>query len=92
MAAMHMGHDEACVMAQDDVTILGDPVPSPQPGRQEAFMRRAKRADCDMRWADTSDGDVGDPVTIALNEMQDQRAVILDRAISVLVADLGLQI
>ena len=45
---------------------------------------RAYRADCDARWADTSDGDVGNPLTVALNEMQDQRAVVLDRAIAAL--------
>jgi len=48
---------------------------------------RVYRADCDMRWADTSDGDVGNPLTVALNEMQDKRAAILDRAIAALAGE-----
>jgi len=45
---------------------------------------RAYRADCNGRWADTSYGHAGGPLTIALNEMQDRRAAILDKAIAVL--------
>ena len=48
---------------------------------------RAYRADCDMRWADTSDGDVGNPLTVALNEMQDKRAAILNKAIAALAGE-----
>ena len=48
---------------------------------------RIYRADCDMRWADTSDGDVGNPLMVALNEMQDKRAVILDWAIAALAGE-----
>jgi len=46
---------------------------------------RAYRADCDARWEETAAGQrVTQPLTVALNKMQDQRAVILDRAIAAL--------
>lgn len=47
---------------------------------------RAYRENCDCNWADTTDGTGTDnPVLVAMNEHNRQRAEILDRAIDVLV-------
>ncbi len=50
---------------------------------------RAYRANCDMRWAETTnpDGAVTNPMLVAMNEHQAQRAAILDNAILCLEDD-----
>ena len=46
---------------------------------------RAHRQNCDCRWSDTYEGgDTENPLLRAMNEANDKRAAILDRAISVL--------
>lgn len=52
---------------------------------------RAYRADCDMRWSlsTTNGGQDATPLMEQLNALQDQRAAILDKAITALAAGNG---
>jgi len=53
---------------------------------------RTYRADCDLRWEESTvigAAHADSPLTKALNELQDQRAVLLDAAIAVLAAARG---
>ena len=55
----------------------------------EDYPRRileAYRRDCDFRWSDSSipETPTSNPLIIAMNEMQAQRAAVLDKAIAVL--------
>ena len=51
---------------------------------------RAYREDCNLAWATTTDGTPSDSLLVkALNDLQMQRAAILDRAIAALAAEEG---
>jgi hypothetical protein len=52
---------------------------------------QAYRVDCDMRWAKTTDGVEDTPLIRALNDLQEQRAEILDRAIAQLRYEEGVK-
>ena len=45
---------------------------------------KAYRENCDCRWTTGTDGHCGDPVLRLMNDDNDRRAVILDRAIAIL--------
>ena len=47
----------------------------------------AYRYNCNSKWATSSDGSCDNPVYSLMNEHQDERAVILDRAIAKLKSE-----
>ena len=49
---------------------------------------RAHRSNCDLRWSSTTTGDdETNPLVIAMNELNDKRAALLDKAIALLEKD-----
>lgn len=47
------------------------------------------RRRCDDRWAENTDGTCTNPLLVAMNEHQEQRAEKLDKAIAILKKHLG---